>query len=304
VRQVSDRDLEHVWALYEGEMRWTDVQVGRILDALDELGLADDTLVVLLADHGDEFFEHGSLGHRQTLYEEVLQVPLVMRLPSRLPAGTRTRGLVSTIDVYATALALLGLPADAALTSRSVLPLVAGGDAEDAPPRAALGRLVRPYNLTVELPTDVGPVRVAGQQHQVLETYLEGTIKITRERKWLRASSAPPPAAAAVFEAESARMFRDELLVWCDLAEGPEPALGEQSADFGDPRARAALQRFHDRYYELLARRGSAAIDTTGGAMAGALRGLGYTGDDTDSAVSSDEYVLPPPGRDVLRQGG
>jgi hypothetical protein len=83
----SPRDLHHLKALQAGELAWTDSQIGRVLDTLGELGLAENTVVIVTADHGEEFGEHGGLGHRRTLYEEALRVPLIVRGPHAVPAG-------------------------------------------------------------------------------------------------------------------------------------------------------------------------------------------------------------------------
>src|SRR5262249_33288395 len=86
---MTSGDLAGVVARHDGEIAATDEQVGRVLDRLDALRLAADTLVVVVSDHGDEFFEHGAKGHRQNLFEPTLDVALIARLPGRLPAGRR-----------------------------------------------------------------------------------------------------------------------------------------------------------------------------------------------------------------------
>ncbi len=107
---LPKRDLEHIVALYDGEIAWTDEHVGKILDELDTRGLRDNTIVMLVADHGEEFFEHGGKTHRQTLYDEVLRIPLLVRLPGRIAAGQRFRQQVRIIDLLPTLLELAGAP--------------------------------------------------------------------------------------------------------------------------------------------------------------------------------------------------
>ena len=63
---MSKRDIEHLLALYDGEIAWTDLHVGKIIDDLRETGLLDRTVVAVTSDHGTEFFEHGQKGHRNT----------------------------------------------------------------------------------------------------------------------------------------------------------------------------------------------------------------------------------------------
>jgi len=110
---MAPRDLEHVKALYDGEIRFTDRNLGRVLDHLRESGRLDDTLVVVTADHGDEFFEHGQKGHNKSLYDEVVVVPLILRWPGKVPAGRLVDDPVRLIDVAPTVLDLAGLPAGA-----------------------------------------------------------------------------------------------------------------------------------------------------------------------------------------------
>ncbi|MDX2166287.1 MAG: sulfatase [Deltaproteobacteria bacterium] len=106
---MDARDLAHVVALYDGEIRFTDDTLARLLATLHDAGVLDDTIVVVTADHGEEFFEHGRKGHKQQLYDESLLVPLVIRYPARVPAGTVVPEQVRLMDVAPTILSLAGL---------------------------------------------------------------------------------------------------------------------------------------------------------------------------------------------------
>ncbi len=108
--QMAPRDLEHVIALYDGEIRWTDGFIGKLCDDLEAWGLRNDTIVVITSDHGTEFFEHGWKCHRSTLFDELLRIPLVIRAPGRLPAGVRIGAQTRMIDLGPTLLELAGLP--------------------------------------------------------------------------------------------------------------------------------------------------------------------------------------------------
>jgi arylsulfatase A-like enzyme len=68
-------------ARYDGDVLYADTELGRLLAGLDALGLASTTAVLVTADHGEEFFEHGNWGHGQSVYNELIRVPLVLRLP-------------------------------------------------------------------------------------------------------------------------------------------------------------------------------------------------------------------------------
>lgn len=108
---------------------------------LESRGLLENTLVAFTADHGDEFNDHGSRGHKKTLYNEVVHVPLVISLPwsSR---RTDVEEVVSLIDLSPTLLDLIGRPAPASFEGHSLLPLLGGRRAGSSDLRVALSRLV------------------------------------------------------------------------------------------------------------------------------------------------------------------
>lgn len=87
---------------YDAAIAYLDEQTGALFDALGERGLLDNTLLVITADHGELFGEHGQTGHASNLYRDVLRVPLVMHLPGSVPAGRTIGGIVSLRDLAAT----------------------------------------------------------------------------------------------------------------------------------------------------------------------------------------------------------
>jgi len=105
-RDVSDADLERIVAMYDSEIAWMDEALAPLLDA----ALASDpTILVALSDHGEGLREHGWVGHGDTLFEELLRVPLLLRLPGDAGAGSVVDEPVSLLDVAPTLLALAGL---------------------------------------------------------------------------------------------------------------------------------------------------------------------------------------------------
>jgi len=106
--QMPERDLEHVVALYDGEIRLVDDHIAMLRTKLQELGVADRTLIVVTADHGDEFFEHGRKGHHRSLYDEILRVPLIVYVPGAKPQRSEITMETSTIDIMPTVLGLVG----------------------------------------------------------------------------------------------------------------------------------------------------------------------------------------------------
>lgn len=114
--------------LYDGEVAFADAGFGRFVDALDEAGLAESTLVVLLSDHGEEFLDHGGWTHGQTLYEEQLRVPLLVRLPGAGRQGSRIGAPVSLVDVFPTIADLAGIDPPAGIDGRSLTGAIRGRD--------------------------------------------------------------------------------------------------------------------------------------------------------------------------------
>ena len=113
--------------LYDASVRLADARLGSVIAALKERGEWDNTLFVLLADHGEELGEHGGWSHDQSVYEELLHVPLVVRFPGGRYGGQRVSEVVSLVDVMPTVLAALERPALAVGTrGRDLMPVVRG----------------------------------------------------------------------------------------------------------------------------------------------------------------------------------
>jgi len=107
---VTAADVDYVRARYDGEIRYTDAVLERLVEGLKKRGLWDDMLVLITSDHGEEFGEHGGWGHGMDLLPEKLRVPLLLKLPGGRHGGTRMGGPASGVDVMPTLLAALGMP--------------------------------------------------------------------------------------------------------------------------------------------------------------------------------------------------
>ena len=302
IQTCGERDLAHLRALYAGELAWTDSQVGRILDYLAAHGLDQNTLVIVTSDHGDEFFEHGSLGHFLTLYEESVAIPLLLRLPGSLPAGQRVDTVVSTIDILPTVLELTGLPRPPQLVSRGLVPLLEGQDA-DAAERGVFGRIVRSFDMTLPVPPgEVEGDSIPGNLLRVTETFRKGPLKITRARQWTTWSAQLSPETEAHLQARFQMESEREFLHWIDVERHPDEPLALHSDDFSDPAVRSVLRDYHDRYEELLQKRRHADIQENDEYL-DRLRALGYLDAGPEEPLPSNLFTLPPPGHDLLTAG-
>jgi arylsulfatase A-like enzyme len=115
---------------YDGEIAYGDQELGRFLGELETRGLYDRALILFLSDHGEEFLDHGGLRHGFTLFEEVVRVPLLVKLPGGGHAGRRVARQVQTIDVMPTILRAAGAAAPGAAAGRALQDVLDG----DAPP--------------------------------------------------------------------------------------------------------------------------------------------------------------------------
>ncbi len=118
---LTEADLDQVRALYDSEIAFTDLHVGRLLEKLKDLGLYDDALIVLTSDHGEEFMERKTIGHGGSLFNELIHVPLIIKFPENKGAGSVEENAVGLIDLYPTILDILGIPAPETISGRSVL---------------------------------------------------------------------------------------------------------------------------------------------------------------------------------------
>jgi arylsulfatase A-like enzyme len=118
-------DIAHVAALYDGEIRFADDGVARLLRGLEHRGLLDDTVLILTADHGEELFERGDWHHGHSLFEELIRVPLIFAGPG-IPVGPRIALPVQLIDVAPTILDLAHARVLPSLEGESLVPLLEG----------------------------------------------------------------------------------------------------------------------------------------------------------------------------------
>ncbi len=123
----SDRETHEIIQLYDGEIAYTDQELGRFFAELKMLGLYEDSMIIVTADHGEAFYEHGHWQHSQTLYDEVVRIPLIVKWPGG-SAGSRVASLVSQVDIFPSLLEAAGI--EPPPTEAVDLALRLDGDAE------------------------------------------------------------------------------------------------------------------------------------------------------------------------------
>ncbi len=118
--------------LYDGEVAYVDHCLGLVIDELKRLGIYDRSIVVMMSDHGEEFWEHGACGHRTSLYETIQSVPVIIKPPKEWPLKRRVvEGGARLVDVMPTVLELLDVQRPMALEGRSLAGLMTGAVAEE-----------------------------------------------------------------------------------------------------------------------------------------------------------------------------
>ena len=124
---MSRADLEHTKALYDGEIRYLDGQLRELFEILEKQGVTKNTIVIIMSDHGDEFLEHGGLGHGTSLYSELLRVPFMFAHHGLLEVeNTEITRTVSSVDMIPTILDALTVTLLEEFDGQSRLPLLTG----------------------------------------------------------------------------------------------------------------------------------------------------------------------------------
>lgn len=292
IRTMSDRDLDHIKALYEGEVAWVDSNVATILQALDTLDLTRRTLVIITADHGEEFFEHGAIGHRRTLYEEVVRVPLLLRLPGVIPANTKVHEVASIADILPTVLDVLRLPPVSTPASSSLMPIirVPGSD----PNRGALQRLV--MMIGAEVTMDTGET-LGLRAIQVQDTFHRGSLKMMRARSWPQFPGNMRPQLKALLQPQAAAQFGTERNNWINLDHHPDEKEADWSMDFTDIGVNRAFTTFRAAYRTAFVQRSAAsAASPIPINLRQRLESLGYVDPPSGPDYAEPDTSLPPPG--------
>jgi arylsulfatase A-like enzyme len=124
---VSNRKLTNIKNQYKNTIKYVDNELGKFFEELKNLGLFENSLFILTADHGEEFREHGGFSHQCKLYDELIHVPLIMKGP-KLPINLKKKNLISLIDLAPTILDYLNMDKCEDFIGKSFLPLLVKSD--------------------------------------------------------------------------------------------------------------------------------------------------------------------------------
>lgn len=198
--------LEHLIALYDGNIHYADQIFGRLVDLLVEEGLYEDSMIILTADHGQEFYEHGGTQHGR-MFVEHLRVPLIIKFPGNAHAGRVVENPVRLIDIYPTIFEILGIAPEQPIQGTSLLPLLTG--------RGTYNPTIASFNLlyrgpdTIELDVFIRLVR---------DGYAYSNFPANDRNEFLFAIGEDPREQVNLAETESAQAARMRELASAILA--------------------------------------------------------------------------------------
>lgn len=235
---------------YDGEIAYVDAQVGALLATLTRLGELDNTYVVVVADHGEAFGEHGEHGHGLLVYDTTMRVPMIVAGPAPIARGATVAEPVGLVDVHPTLAALLGFETPKGTEGRSVVPALRGEPLTTAPLRleseyplrgfgwAPLHALVAgpwkyihaPQDELFHVPDDPGELQDVAASRTDVRDDLGRTLAQLR-------SSAVRRTAGAVHLGADTRDALSKL----GYAEGSEVAVPQSLAGLKDPKAMTAV---------------------------------------------------------------
>lgn len=132
-RKFTQDEINCMMSLYDSETLRADYNFGRLLKVLKEKKMYDNSIIIVTADHGESFFEHGIWGHGKSLYESELRVPIIMHFPGDRFAGKRISQNVRHIDLFPTILSSFKYPVPPSVQGRSLLPLLLDRPLEEEP---------------------------------------------------------------------------------------------------------------------------------------------------------------------------
>ncbi len=160
--ELEEGDLQKMISLYDGEIRYLDEQLGTLFTTLRKKGLYHNTMLIFIADHGDEFLEHGKIGHGQSLYHELLRIPLMIKFPHGEWSGEKMNQISELVDLLPTITDYFGWQPPSGVDGHSLLPVLVDAGGEENSSRYAYAEVLqrKTYKRTV-----------VGDNYKLIETF-------------------------------------------------------------------------------------------------------------------------------------
>jgi arylsulfatase A-like enzyme len=192
--KYDEADRKKIVAIYDAAVHYVDDQIGRLLESLEKSGRLENTVVVLTADHGEEFWDHGRFFHGQSLYDELLHVPLIVRLPAGRSAGAVVERPVSLLSVGPSLIEWAGLTRPPSFEGETL-------DGAIAEPNGAAGALLATATQP-QFPTRFAIRKDTGKLIESVDTGKRELFHLQQDPDERKDLSASAPAEAAALESD------------------------------------------------------------------------------------------------------
>jgi arylsulfatase A-like enzyme len=157
-KKIPEPEVRNIIGLYDGEIRYTDEKlIGQLVNKLKQLGLYQQTMIIVTSDHGEEFFDHGGWEHGHTLYDELIKVPLIIKFPDLKYKGQRSKSIVSLVDLMPTICDEMGVDSSGLkIDGKSLIPVLRGREKKDRVFLAELGGNILNSHIPEKISTNRG----------------------------------------------------------------------------------------------------------------------------------------------------
>ena len=231
---------------YDGEIAHNDRSIESLTGKLKDLGILDNTLVIVASDHGEEFWEHGLGAHGHSLYSELIHVVLMLWNPRLIPHGRRVPDTVQLIDIFPTVLDLLGLKQADGIEGRSLAPLLSGNHLEAMPAMSTKLALpeAKPAGAVPENLTDTF-ARVE-QDWKLIYRTQPGRARLKEMELYDRRLDRADRNDVAAGHPDVAERMKAEVLKWIERENAVKARIGPGGAK---PLDKATLERLRSLGY-------------------------------------------------------
>ncbi len=157
-KKIPKPEVRNIIALYDAEIRYTDEKlIGQLVNKLKQIGLYQQTMIIVTSDHGEEFFDHGGWEHGHTLYDELIKVPLIIKFPDLKYKGQRSKTMVSLVDLMPTICDEMRVDSSGLkIDGKSLIPVLRGKEKKDRIFLAELGGNILNSHIPEKISTNRG----------------------------------------------------------------------------------------------------------------------------------------------------